>query len=484
LYLPNNDILVKPPSFMFPNEASIKEDSSKIILNNLDELKNILRGRRLKLLTARKKEFQNEDQETVAKLSEFKPQIRLARQSLSRKYTFRRSLSSRSNDHSMSPSPKKIEDKPSIALTLQTIANVEKSKVKDIEAEMQKFTENNKDYEIALNSKMKNMTKEIEKTSELVSKYKLEISNLVNQKKTAQKNYEETLNEITIKETNHALSMHSVKGKKKASLDVTEEREYFIVKESLRKSKRDLHENYVETIEKIQSSLDNFQTALELHQQHKRSCQKELKDLQESLINFYCMNLKEGMDLREDGIRWTIKALWNMKQAVPISTFPRYLDDESSYYLLSMAEKDLEISMLKDRLKELREEIKKDNLNSSFGKTPLELYDIVKERLRDIKQKSRAVPKLSAEIHENLTTSDMDLSFTRYDEIRSIKNKLKDEEKYRNFSTQEEVKRIVTNYQADNTLGVGLLHIIKALVGDKHRDFRKLAISKPGKKTE
>ena len=45
-----------------------------------------------------------------------------------------------------------------------------------------------------------------------------------------------------------------------------------------------------------------------------------------------------------------------MKQPVPISTFPRFLDDESAYFLLTIAEKELEISSLQKRLQELRDQ--------------------------------------------------------------------------------------------------------------------------------
>ena len=182
------------------------------------------------------------------------------------------------------------------------------------------------------------------------------------------------------------------------------------------------------------------------------------------------------MDLRPDGIRWTIKALWTMKQPVPISSFPRYLDDESAHFLLTMAGKDLEIEILRKRLDELREEIKKERL-TNFSKTPVQLYEIVKDRLKEIKKSSKGVNE--SFLAEN---SVFDERSFRYDEIKTCKNTLKNEENNIATLTLDEVKRVVATYNPDNNHGVGLLHIIKTLVGDKHRDFRKFARLKTVKK--
>ena len=375
-------------------------------------------------------------------------------------------------DRSLAPSP--IKEVPNFALTLQTVTNSEKAKGKEIETEMQKYTEKNKEYENNLNNKMKSLSLEIETIQELITKAKSEILIQNNTKTKAEKEYEERMNEITTKETKHTLSMHSVKGRKRH--EVPEEKDYFIIKETLRKTKRELHAGFIETIEKLQNGLDKSQHSLDVYQEHKRTCQKELKDLQESLINFYCRNLKDGMDLRPDGIRWTIKALWTMKQPVPISSFPRYLDDESAHFLLTMAGKDLEIEILRKRLDELREEIKKERL-TNFSKTPVQLYEIVKDRLKEIKKSSKGVNE--SFLAEN---SVFDERSFRYDEIKTCKNTLKNEENNIATLTLDEVKRVVATYNPDNNHGVGLLHIIKTLVGDKHRDFRKFARLKTVKK--
>ena len=475
LYLPNDDILVQPPGFLHQPEAVPKDSSSKIYLSNLDDLKTMLRGRRLKSLTNNKRKLESDEQESVLKLSEFKvPQK--ARSPLSRKYTFRRSYSNLNQD-STKNSPVKVEENQSFMLALQTIVSKEKGKNKEVEFDIQKFTESNKVYEAGLITRMKKLTRDIEEVSEYIINLKSKIKVSQAERDKEAKFYEEKMTEMMSKETNLTLSLHSVKGKKKHP-DVNEERDYFIIKDALRKSKRELHAAHIEAIEKAGAEIENMNGILNQYQVHKKNCQKEFKDLQESLINFYCMNLREGMDIRDDGIRWTIKSLWKMKQPVPVSAFPRYLDDESSHFLLFTAEKDLEKDFLQKRLTELREEIKKDHMGSSLTKSPRELYGIVQERLKDIKKKSRAISLNSSAIVDTCLEEEGDFTIYRYDEIKSLKERLKNDEKIVSSMTMDEIKRVVGNYNAETAKNLGITHIIRALVGDKSKDFRRLARQK------
>ena len=482
LYLPNDDILVQPPSFLHDTEGFTKDPSSKIYLTNLEDLKTILRGRRLKSLTAQKRTTENDEQESVLKLSEFKVPHRVGRSPLSRKYTFRRSHTNLGSENKSSQvSPVKLHENPDFVLALQTLVSKEKGKSKDVEQEMNKFTETNKGFEANLLSRMKKLAEDVESTSDFITSCKVKIKVAQAERLKEAKVYDEKMNEIMSKETSLTLSMHSFKGKKKHP-DVSEERNYLILKDALRTQKRELHAHHIEIIEKSTFELENMNLLLNQYQNNKKNGQKELKDLQESLINFYCMNLKEGMDLREDGIRWTIKSLWKMKQAVPVSAFPRYLDDESSHFLLFMAEKELETIFLQNRLDQLREDIKKDHKDSGFTKSPRELFDIVQRRLRDIKKKSKALSLNTSEIVQLTKEKDDGSSLYRYDEINNLKNKLRADKDMVATLSVEEVNRVVGGYNPETTKNVGITHIIRCLVGDKFKDFRKLARMKTSKK--
>lgn len=480
LYLPSDDILIQPPNFLSHQELP-KEKSSKIYLSNLEDLKNILRGRRLKSVNLHSKLPKNEELESVKKLNEFRPPVKLGFSPLSRKYTFRKSPSNINQETTPKhPTISKFEENPSFTIALQTILGLERQKTKEIEHEISKFSESNKDYEQISNSRMKQLTLDIEQVSLLILKCKVDIKEVKTERDKEFKDFEEKMNKIMAQETQHTLSNHTHVGKNIKPVEVTEERKYFFVKETLRKAKRDLHASHLESVERFGIRLESLQGLLLKYQVHKKNCQKEFKELKESLINFYCMNLKEGMDLREDGLRWLIKALWNMDQPVPVSAFPKYLDDESSLFLLNLAEKDLENIHLSKKLNELREEIKKDRLNSSFTKSPMELYGIVKERMREIKQKSKPLSLNSTFTSESRDTSE-DYKYSRYDEIQRIKSKLKFNETTAAKMTVDEINRVFSLYNSENSK-IGITVILRALVGNKYREFRRVAKMKTTKK--
>lgn len=480
LYLPSDDILIQPPNFLSHQELP-KEKSSKIYLSNLEELKNILRGRRLKSVNLNSKLPKNEDLESVKKLNEFRPPVKVGFSPLSRKYTFRRSPSNINQEATPKhPAISKFDDNPSFTIALQTILGLERQKTKEIEQEISKFSESNKDYEQISNTRMKKLSQDIEQVKLLILKCKADIKEAKTERDKEVKDFEDKMNKIMAQETQHTLSAHTQVGKNAKPAEAVEERTYFFVKETLRKAKRDLHAGHVESVERFGMRLDNLQALLLKYQVHKKNCGKELKELKENLINFYCMNLKEGMDLREDGLRWLIKALWSMNQPVPVSAFPKYLDDESSLFLLNLAEKDLETIYLSRKLNELREEIKKDRLNSSFTKSPLELYGIVKERLREIKQKTRPL-SLNSTLTSESRDSCEDYKYSRYDEIQRIKSKLKYNETTVAQMTADEINRVVSLYNSENCQ-VGITVLLRALVGNKYREFRRVAKMKTTKK--
>ena len=167
-----------------------------------------------------------------------------------------------------------------------------------------------------------------------------------------------------------------------------------------------------------------------------------------------------------------------MAQPVPFSSFPKFLDEESDHFLLTMAKIDMEIDELSQKLKKHREKIKNDKLDSSFSKTPRELFDIVKERLRNISQKTRALSRPRDSNLETLNSTTYDFFFEKYDDVNSLKQKIKQKEQKKSALSNEEIKRVVERYKADNDNEIGLLHIVKCLVGEKSKDYRNLTQTK------
>lgn len=65
------------------------------------------------------------------------------------------------------------------------------------------------------------------------------------------------------------------------------------------------------------------------------------------LLDHYHKILYEGLDARQEGLMWVIKAIWNLGENVKLSFFPTFLDPISIDYLFTIAHKNVEISQLK-----------------------------------------------------------------------------------------------------------------------------------------
>lgn len=61
-----------------------------------------------------------------------------------------------------------------------------------------------------------------------------------------------------------------------------------------------------------------------------------LKDIRFDLLNHYKKVLKEGKDLRSEGLCWIIKAIWGIGETVMFSYFPNFLDEKCVKFLFEV----------------------------------------------------------------------------------------------------------------------------------------------------
>ena len=199
----------------------------------------------------------------------------------------------------------------------------------------------------------------------------------------------------------------------------------------------------------------------------------------------YCRALKDGKDIRSDGLRWIIKALWQMHECVPISAFPKFFDDESSHILLVLSEKDLELESCMQKLENLRKEIK--SKRSSFSVTTArELYKTVRSRLRNISQSSVGQEPDGTVVLEDHLENGKSLArqeHAGYEEVKGLREKIIQINESVKEMMREEIRRITENYQKNSGDAgkVGLFHVIKCMVGDKVREFNKYTRSSANK---
>ena len=112
-----------------------------------------------------------------------------------------------------------------------------------------------------------------------------------------------------------------------------------------------------ETIKLNLEKLKNYKLDFEkLKEEHKKK-----KTILDSKINFlsdyYHKKLYEGLDIRNEGLIWIMKAIWNLDQEIILSFFPNFLDQTSIDYLFEVAHRSVEINKIKNEIQTYRKEL-------------------------------------------------------------------------------------------------------------------------------
>ncbi|OMJ91450.1 hypothetical protein SteCoe_6035 [Stentor coeruleus] len=482
IFFPNDDILVKPPDFIISIEEMPTEKNKGKAISSTDQLKTILRGRQLKKQDDQNKSFKEEEEDTVKKLSEWKgsdspktPFLRkfTFKRGITHNYSFESKASNRSSSVAQTIAPIKNPTQ-SIVSVVQGIVAVERFKRKTLEIETRQVSDRNKQYEDNIKAKMNKLTKDIEALKLYIRENTDNLEKLKNEYEEVEKQHEDSLSAISLKEAEELL--FSDKGKKKI-IKPGDESQYFIKKEKFRQQKQELHKKYQEDKENYKNKLDTIKRSLEISERHRLESKKELKTHREEIVMLYCRALKDGKDIRNDGLRWVIKSLWNMNECVPISAFPKFFDDDSAHFLLMMAEKDLELEHCINKLDQLRKEIKRKRSSMNVS-TARELYKSVRKRLRNISQSSVGQLVDGSSPCEDINDSMMipqEEQQSNYIEIKMLRDKVTQITEFVKEATHVELKRVTEVYQANpgEAEKFGLFHIIKCLVGDRVREFNK-----------
>ena len=486
IFFPNDDILVKPPDFLMDSEDFSIDKQKNHTIASTDQLITILRGRQLKKQNNQKTQItEEEEEETVKRLSEWRKNVESPLSPFKRKFSFKRTITmqvmadGKSNNRSSTVVqnliPTRKNPMESLATAVQGIVAVERFKKKILDAEILNISEKNKKYEASVKIKISRITQEIKEVKKYLQENSEKLEKIKKDFSEIMRKHEEELNALNLKEAQELLFVD--KGKKKL-LKPGDESQYFIKKDKLRQLKQELHKKYQEDKENYTNQIERTKRSLDISETHRLQSKKELQIYRDEIVMLYCRILKDGKDIRSDGLRWVIKALWNMKEYIPISAFPKFCDDESSHFLLLMSEKDLENENLSKRLEALRKEIKNKRTSMSIT-TSRDLYRTVRSRLRNISQSS--VGQLldgSTPVDElNHTYSDTNArgSPTNYSEITEIREKLAANIEFVKEITTQEIKRVTEAYQINpgEATEVGLFHVIKCLVGEKVREFNK-----------
>ena len=475
LFFPSDDILVKPPDVLCDFNQVNKEKLRDKTVSGLNQLINILRGRKLKRSNAGQSKYLEDEKETVKKLTEWK---RPASPSspITRKYTFRRTFTLNNLNSSLSPEKSPPKEKPKSLLrpktidiftgTVQAILATEKLKKKVQEEEFKNLSSQNLEYESEIKDRIERLKRALKGLKSFIYESQSKLSELKNSFEEAKKKHEEDTNSLSLLEAQELLFKDKTKKNR-----IQDEATYFIKKEKLRKMKQELHKAYLEVQEKFSNEINSQTRTAESAEHSRRMYKKQVKEYREELIMLYCRLLKDGKDARADGLRWIIKSLWHMHEAVPISAFPKFLDDESAHFLLKLSELEIEQQVFAKQLSVLQQDFKNSRPASCIP-SAFSLYNNVKGRLRQISQSSVGKSPISQkplkqDSKENSTPSS-------YSEVSALKTRINRHQDEINNLTSIEIKRVTDNYGLNADVEeVGLFHVIRCLVGEKVREFNR-----------
>ena len=100
----------------------------------------------------------------------------------------------------------------------------------------------------------------------------------------------------------------------------------------------------------------------------------EIKTLQENLtviqnkqIQYYCDLLKQGIDVRSDGLSWIVKNLIELNAILNNSIFPKFLENGHIEYLTLISKKSVEIMQLDIMRKCLKNSLNKKQTYNEFS---------------------------------------------------------------------------------------------------------------------
>jgi hypothetical protein len=330
------------------------------------------------------------------------------------------------------------------------------------------LSERNIEYEEEVKDRIEKLKRALKNLKAFVYESQEKLVGMKREFEEAKKKNEEDSNALALLEAQELLFKDKTKKAR-----IQDETTYFIKKEKIRKLKQDLHKSYLDTQEKFSSEISGQSRSLESAEHSRRLYKKQVKEFREELVMFYCRLLKDGKDARSDGLRWIIKSLWTMHEAVPISAFPKFLDDESSHFLLKISELEIEQSVFLNQLSLLQVEFKNTRPASCIP-SAFSLYNKVKGRLRQISQSSIGRSPVNKKKMPDKGSSKENSTPSSYSEVSALKAKVSKHQEEINSLTQLEIKRVTEGYAMNSeNEDIGLFHIVRCLVGDKVREFNR-----------
>ena len=244
---------------------------------------------------------------------------------------------------------------------------------------------------------------------------------------------------------------------------------------------------FTEELEKMKSELNEISI-------NKKKIKKELDNKISELSNYYHKKLYEGLDIRQDGLIWIIKAIWNLDEKINTNYFPNFLDNDSIKYLFLIAHKSVEIQNIKNKIeiqkKKLNKYLKKENetINNENNINNYH-YNIIKsndnKKIKNINNKTINLSRNLSNFPNKITLKNLN----NFYKTENLTNKIIHSEPMTNINKlnlqikkiedeilylkNKELNRLFEHFCEDNyenKYNAIFETVVGALIGEKNRD--------------
>ena len=141
-----------------------------------------------------------------------------------------------------------------------------------------------------------------------------------------------------------------------------------------------------------------------------------------------------------------------MNEPVPVSSFPKFLDDDSAHYLLLMTKNELDLKELQVRLDRLKEALHGSKSNSVAQKSNVELILSVRTRMSELSKNVKGVPVGSKEAQNSTVIIDaLPAQNQLHSELNWVRKSLNRIQYEMESSTKEEYTRVVKEFNKNNS---------------------------------
>ena len=209
--------------------------------------------------------------------------------------------------------------------------------------------------------------------------------------------------------------------------------------------------------------LNNFKKQFEAIKEEYKVQKKYLEEKINFLCDYYHRKLYEGLDIRNEGLIWIMKAIWNLGKNIKMSFFPNFLDKTSIDYLFKVAHKNVEITKIKNEIQKYRRELdfQFENISRNTKSPTKSIFrTTVNNRITN-----NILPKI--QLTKSLNDNNMENKIT----LKTIGNIINEKNPFSKILEDPSIQMISNLAAASNIIELDLINIKRAEMDRLFKEF-------------